>query len=184
MMHGWKTGPGFWIRGLSQPTKVIAGLIKLPATPGPAKLTTWGFWDSSVYPQPHNRDETQGLKRCHSIFKNKKSKFRSFLNTHIGHITTWEFAEIFERDAGGVETWRKLYPWDSQILSTSILNKRIQMPRFNSHSIRYNVTFILSLFILLLQIDFYKPAFWITFSEFCNLNSVIVNQKLTHSNIT
>lgn len=63
-------------------------------------------------------------------------------------------------------------------------SKPNQISKFHSHSMKCNVIFILSLFILLLETDFYKPAFQITFSKFYNLDSVNVNQKLILSNIT
>lgn len=57
-----------------------------------------------------------------------------------------------------METGRKLNVWNNQILNTSILNKLTQMSTFHSHSIECNAVFMTSLFILLLEIDFYKPA--------------------------
>lgn len=60
----------------------------------------------------------------------------------------------------------KLCAWGKQVLNTSILNKLTQMSTFRSHSVRCHVTFIIPLFILLLETGFYKPAFWITFSKF------------------
>lgn len=141
MRYWWKTGAGFWIRGLSQLTKVIPGHIKLLATSGPAKPAMWGPWETSVCIQPHNR--AQGLSQ--HFKKILKVNLIFFKHSHRPYNYLGIFRNLWTgREA--VKTERMLYLWDSQIVSTSILNKWTQVPRFHSYSIRHNVSFILSLF--------------------------------------
>ena len=141
MIYWWKTWAGLWIRGLSQQTKVITERVKLLATSRPAKPAMWGPWETSVYIQPHNR--AQGLSQ--HFKRNLKVNLIFFKHSH----TPYNYLGICKNLWTGGEadkTGRMLYLWDSQIVSTSILNKWTQMPRFHSYWIRHNVSFIKSLF--------------------------------------